>query len=102
MNLGTFTKQPRERTPYTINYSSALGAPDHILQNAVSISTSDPAFTVDQITVLDDAASGTLQTRLRFFVAGGTDRTTVKVTVLASSADGVTFEDEIIFKVKDQ
>jgi len=102
MNLGTYSKQPRERTPYTINYSDALSAGDRVSQSDVQITTSDPAFTVDQITVLDDAASGTTQSRLRFFVNGGTDRTTVKVTVLVATVDGEVFEDEVIFKVKDQ
>lgn len=93
MRLGTKTKQPGERRPYTINYGDALVEGDSI--DTVTLKTPPPPeLIVDQITVMSP--------RVRFFVDRGTDATTYKLTFVATTHDGVRFEDEVIIKVKEQ
>lgn len=95
MNLGTKTKQPREKTPYTIDLTDSLAEGDYLpdAPGTVEVITTDPALIIDQITILSP--------RIRFRVSGGTDRTTVKVTLLITTADGTVFDDDITFKIRE-
>ena len=93
MKLGTKIKQPGERRSYTINYEDAITSDDTIL-TAVLKSTPPVELVVDQITVISP--------RVRFFVAGGTDGVNYKLTFTVTTNDGLTFEDEVTIKVKEQ
>lgn len=91
MKLGTVTKQPAERFSYTIDYSDALTLGDNV-QSATAVVT--PAgLTLDNVGVYDP--------RVKFWVSGGTDGVSYKITVTANSADGRVFQDEIVLKIKE-
>lgn len=88
--LGTFEKQPAERESYTITYEDALTDGDNVESSVV---TCAPAgLTIDSN--VDDP-------RVRVWAAGGTDKTTYKITVRTSTADGKVYEDEFKIKVKE-
>jgi hypothetical protein len=93
MKLGTKTKQPGERRSYTINYIDAITSDDLVMTAALK-TTPPSELVVDQITVISP--------RVRFFVAGGTDGVSYKLTFVVTTNDGVTFEDEVTIKVKEQ
>lgn len=95
MKVGTKTKQPGERRSYSINYIDALAAGDNLATAALKF-VPPPELTVDQITVFNDAYP-----RVRFFVAGGTDGLSYKLTFVVTTSDGVTYEDEVTIKVKE-
>lgn len=84
-------KQPAERFSYTIDYTDALTAGDNI-------ETATAAVTPTGLTLED---VGVYDPRVKFWCSGGTDGVTYKVTVLAYSADGRVFEDEVSIKVKE-
>ena len=93
MKLGTKTKQPGERRSYTINYDDAMTDDDTVL--TAVLKTAPPVeLTVNQITVISP--------RVRFFVSGGTDGVSYKLTFVVTTNDGVVFEDEVTIKVKEQ
>jgi len=93
MKLGTKTKQPGERRSYTINYIDAITSDDTVM--TATLKTAPPVeLVVDQITVISP--------RVRFFVAGGTDGMSYKLTFVVVTNDGLTFEDEVTIKVKEQ
>lgn len=84
-------KQPRERFSYTINYTDSLTVGDNIETASATVSPS--GLTLEDVGVYDP--------RVKFWCSGGTDGVTYKVTVLAYSADGRIFEDEVTIKVKE-
>jgi len=91
MKLGSVNKQPAERFSYTITYEDALTPGDNI-QTATA--TVFPAgLTIENVGVYDP--------RVKFWASGGTDGVAYKVTVTANTADGRTFQDEVVLKVKE-
>jgi hypothetical protein len=92
MKLGTIVQQPSERRTYTITYEDSLTAGDN-LKTAVVKSIAPDGLVVDQVTLLDP--------RVRFFVSGGVDQTSYKVTFTVATEDSQVFEDEITVKIKE-
>ena len=91
MKLGTVTQQPTERQSYTIDYSEVLPDGDNV-ESAFAV-VSPAGLTVTDVTPIDP--------RVRFWATGGTDGVSYKVTVTMTSVDGRTFQDELVFKVKE-
>lgn len=91
MNLGTRTQQPRERFSYTINYSDSITDGDN-LQSA-SASVSPAGLIVENVSVYDP--------RVKFWVSGGSDKVTYKITITVLTADGRTLEDEVLMKIEE-
>lgn len=94
MKLGTYTKQPRERQSYTIYYGDAMDAGDNI-KTAALLAVAPLGLVVDQITIINNGS------RVKFWAASGTAGVTYKATFTVVTEDGRTFEDEVIFKVKE-
>jgi hypothetical protein len=92
LKLGTYEKQPRERESYTIEYDDDLTSGDSI---ASAVAEVQPTGGM----VIDDVH--TFPNRVRFWAAGGTDKTTYKVTIIATTDDGRVLEDEVTIRVKD-
>jgi len=85
--LGTITKQPREVIDFDVDYTTALANRPSILQSATSEVT--PAGLT-----LTSTAVYTNANKVKVIVSGGTSGTTYKVTVLTTTNDGLTYEDE--------
>lgn len=91
MKIGTTTKQPFERFSYTAQYSEALTDGDNL--ESVIATVSPSGLTVDNVGIYD--------TRVKFWVEGGTAGLIYKVTLSVITADGRRFQDEITFKIKE-
>lgn len=91
MKLGTATQQPAERLSYTIDYSDALTVGDNI--QTATAQVAPVGLTITDVGVYDP--------RVKFWVTGGTNGATYKVTVTATTADGRVFQDEVTFKIKE-
>lgn len=91
MKLGTVTQQPDERLSYTINYTEALPKGDNVLSAEAKV---EPAgLIVENVTPMDP--------HVRLWLRGGMDGVTYKVSVTTQTADGRTFQDEIMVKIKE-
>ncbi len=91
MKLGTFSQQVRERFSYTITYEDDLTAGDNVKETTVLV---EPVGLI-----VDDV--GVFNPRVRFWTTGGVSGVTYTVTFLTTTEDGATFEDEVVFKIKD-
>lgn len=91
MRVGATTQQPKERFSYTVDYSLAMNATDSI------VSATAEVFPVGLVVESTSHQSK----NVRFWVSGGVSGSTYKVTLSVSTADGWTFEDEVIFKIKE-
>lgn len=89
--LGIFDKQPDERESYSITYEDDLTDGDNV-ESAV-ITSSPAGLTISAPAIADP--------RVRFWISGGVDKTSYKVTVKTTTADGRVLEDEVKIKVKD-
>lgn len=91
MKLGTYYKQPAERESYTIDYAQDLTAGDNLLSAQATV---EPAgLDVQPLFVTDP--------KLRFWVSGGTDGVSYKITITATTADNRILQDEVIVKIKE-
>lgn len=91
MKLATINKQPMERFSYTVSYEEALTIGDNV--ESATATVSPTGLTVDNVGVYDP--------RVKLWVSGGTAGTSYKVTLTVNTADGRTFQDELIFKIKE-
>jgi hypothetical protein len=91
MNLGNFSKQPVEVVDYDIDYSEWLTDGDNVQSATVSVAPS--GLTIDSVLINDP--------RIKVWVSGGTNGSTYKLTVNATTADGRLKQDEFKIRVKD-
>lgn len=91
MRLGTNTQQPDERLLYTIDYAEAM--PDGDLPLVATATTVPETLTVE--------SPFTADSRVRFWVSGGTTGVSYKVEVTTTSVAGRILQDEITIKVKE-
>lgn len=92
--LGIVNKQPREVIDFDISYADALAGRTSTLATAISEVSPTGLTLVDTIIV-----SATKKTKV--IISGGTTGTTYKVTVLTSTDDGLTLEDEVTVIVEE-
>jgi hypothetical protein len=90
MRLGTASQQPNEKISYTVEYADVLDQ-DRIA-NAGAVASPD-GLTVTNV--------GPYDSRVKFWVTGGVDGTTYKITVTMNTNDGRVFQDEILMKIKE-
>ena len=91
MKLATINKQPVERFSYTVSYEEALTIGDNV--ESATATVSPTGLTVDNVGVYDP--------RVKLWVSGGTAGTSYKVSLTVNTADGRTFQDELIFRIKE-
>ena len=91
MKLGKVFQQPAEKLSYTIDYSEALTAGDNV-ESVIAVSDSADLI-VDNVFELDP--------KIRFWVRGGINGISYKVTITVTTADGRVFQDEIIFRIRE-
>ena len=91
MKVGTAKQQPNERFSYSIDYADALKTGDSI--KTVTASATPAGLTVDN--------PSHYGTRAKWWVSGGVDGGTYKVTVNVETQGGEHFEDEVAFKIKE-
>jgi hypothetical protein len=91
MKLATIAKQPAERFSYTVSYVEALTIGDNLATATAEVSPA--GLVVDNVGVYDP--------RVKLWVSGGTSGTSYKVTLTVNTADGRTFQDELIFRIKE-
>lgn len=88
--LSTVKQQPADRRDYDIDFSQFFPADDTIVAAAVSVTPTGPLVT--------RAFQGNT---VKVWFSEGTDGTTYKVTVLATTNDGRIKEVELKVKVKE-
>ena len=91
MKLATINKQPAERFSYTVSYEDALTVGDNVQSATAEVSPS--GLVVDNVGVYDP--------RVKIWVSAGTAGTTYKVTLTVVTADVRTFQDELVFRIKE-
>lgn len=91
MRLGTGKQQPSERLLYSIDYAEALSEGDR--PETATATVTPPG--------LDVALPFTVDSRVRFWVSGGTSGVSYKVELTVNTVDGRIFQDEITIRVKD-
>ncbi len=85
--LGSFTKQPREILDFDVSYATVLaGRVDTIATKTVEVAPA--GLTIVSSTIVGDDL-------IKVVVSSGTDATSYKVTVLATSSAGLVYEDEV-------
>ena len=100
--IDKFIKQPNEVKKHQIDYSDWLATGETLssvttnveIVNAASGDVGEPTMTISTPLVVDDVY-------FQYYVNGGTDGKTYKVTFLADTSDSQTVESEIEFKVND-
>jgi hypothetical protein len=97
MLLGTFHKQPADRYDFDFNYGDWLTVQDNLEGSTVTVLPDDSAdldgLQIESVTVIDPI--------LKLWISGGKNRTTYKITLTSTTADGRVKQDEIKLKVKD-
>jgi hypothetical protein len=91
MRVGTSTQQPSERLLYSIDYAEAL--PDGDLLMVATATTAPATLTVEDPFTAD--------TRVRFWVSGGTAGISYKVELTVTTVAGRIFQDEVTIRVKE-
>ena len=91
MKVGIGKQQTSERLLYSVDYVEAL-AVDDVLQ-AVVAAVSPADLTVGAPFIVD--------TRVRFWVSGGTSGISYRVDLTVTTAVGRIFQDEVTIRVKD-
>lgn len=91
MRVGTSTQQPSERLLYSIDYAEAL--PDGDLPLVATATTAPATLTVEDPFTAD--------TRVRFWVSGGTAGISYKVELTVTTVVGRIFQDEVTIRVKE-
>lgn len=84
--LGTINKQPREILDFDIDYSTVLAG------RSDSIASQSSEVTPAGLTLVNTTRSGNV---VKVVVGSGTDTVLYKVTVLATTATGLVYEDEV-------
>jgi hypothetical protein len=90
MMLGTFTQQPADRLDYDIDYREWLTGTDEVTEAEVICEPVGPTV----LRVVNP-------TFVKVWVSAATDKTTYKLTVTATTADGRVRQDEFKLKIKD-
>jgi len=91
MKLGTVKKQPRENFSYTVTYEDALTVGDNV--QAVEVVSVPTGLVITNVAVFDP--------RVKFWVGGGTDGSSYKLSITVTTADGRVFQDELTFVIKE-
>lgn len=91
--LGTYIKQPHEVLDYDFDYSEWLPTADTIISTTV---TADAGITLGS-TIIDPA---TLRV-VKQWVSGGSDNTTYKIQLTATTAGGRVKEIEFKIRVRE-
>lgn len=91
MRLGTNSQQPSERLLYTVDYAEAL--PDVDLPQVATATTVPTGLTIE--------APFTADSRVRFWVSGGTAGVSYKVELTVTTVAGRIFQDEITLRIKE-
>lgn len=91
MKLGTVSQQPSERLLYTVDYAEAL--PDGDLPHTATATTTPDSLSV--------ATPFTVDSRVRFWISGGTTGISYKIELTVNTALGRVFQDEITMRVKE-
>ncbi len=91
--LGSMTKQPREILDFDIDYATALAARTDTLATK-TVEVAPAGLTIVSSTITGD--------KIKVIVSTGTDATTYKVTVLATTTAGLVFEDEVNVLVEEE
>lgn len=90
--LASFTKQPREVVDFDIDYTTTLAG------RSATISTRTVEVAPAGLTIVSSTITGNL---IKVVVSAGTDAITYKVTVLATTSAGLTYEDEVNISVAE-
>ncbi len=90
--LGTFTKQPREVLDYDILYSTVLAGRTDTIASVTSEVSPGGGLTATAINTAD---------KCKVVVSGGTTSVVYKVTVLATTTEGLIYEDEVNVLVEE-
>jgi len=90
--LGTITKQPREKVDFDISYATVLANRSDTMVSGI-VEVVPAGLTLSPVTFAGDTAKVT--------VSAGTDATTYKVTVLATTTAGLIYEDEVTVIVEE-
>lgn len=91
--LGSMVKQPREVLDFDVDYTAPLTARSDTVVDKL-VEASPAGLTIESSTI-----SG--GNKIKVVVSGGTDPTTYKVTVLATTSAGLVFEDEVNIVVEE-
>ena len=97
MLLGTFNKQPADRYDYDVDYKEWLTERDNVASSVIMVMPDDSAevdgLKVETVVVMDPI--------VKFWLSGGKNGVTYKITLTTSTGDGRIKQDEIKIKVKD-
>lgn len=91
--LGTVTKQPADVLDYDIDFSQWLPADDAVLSVTTAVEPTG-VLVVDYTQVLSPT--------VKVWVSGGTDGSTYKVTLTATTDGGRVKQEEFKVRVKDR
>lgn len=91
MKIATITQQPAEKFSYTLDYSEALTIGDNV-KTATAVVVPE-GLIVDNVGVYDP--------RVKFWISGGINGTSYKLTLTVNSEDGRVFQDEFVVKIKE-
>lgn len=91
MSLGSFVKQPIEKTDYDIDFREWMTPGDNV-RNAVVVV--DPPGLTNTQTVVNDP-------RVKMWFSGGADGVTYRISVTITTEDGRVKQVEYKIKVKD-
>jgi len=92
MMLGTFIKQPVERSDYDISYAEWLVDGDSV-ESVVVTSFPEDSLVIDGIQAISPI--------IKMWIEGGLNGVTYKVTLTVTTVDGRIKQDEFKLKVKD-
>lgn len=96
MKLGKYIKASTERKRYSIDYDNWLDTGELISSKTFSVDpVTSPALVIDASAFLPGNRS------IAFFVNGGVDGKTYKVSVTVTTSGGQVKEDLVQFQVKD-
>lgn len=90
--LGSMTKQSREVLDFDFDYATVLTARADTLATK-TVEVLPAGLTITSSTIIGD--------KIKVIVSAGTNATSYKVTVLATTTAGLVFEDEITILVDD-
>ena len=91
--LGVVTKQPREILDFDIDYATVLANRVDTLTTITTEITPATPLTVVSATVFGS--------RVKVTISNGTNAITYKITILADTASGLKYEDEVSVLVEE-
>lgn len=92
MLVGTYTKQPGERYPFTVSFASRMAQQGDTLAS-VSATADDPSVTIVQATISGQVAY--------VWVEGGTHGENYQITLVATTTGGQLLEAEVRVRVRE-